>query len=367
MEQGLDGWIFATLVGLAVAPVACGKKVEDAPKTPPPSADASAVVTVDVGGGPKEAKGSLEATCAAIAKTTDASFAKVEALKRESNGKADPEWPDVIPRPGIGACVQGAGGAYAIEVSDGDYRAGTEELPGGLSTMRAKLVFVDAAGTKSELAFEPIDEPGGPNFGIGVAWGQWWTVEVVHDWNGDGKAEVALRHAYQSPDGSGSHLELYRLGSDEETKVPRLERWPALGDTGIQVIRDEDGDGRLDLFSFEGFYRYVPLGSERPTYPEGIHHFHHAKADGSFESVGDAAKAYYRKTCGTKFVVADIPVTQGTAVEVVIGKAVCARLHGASVSAIRQRIDPFLARAFTVDELDPAEGWLAEVPVSLAD
>jgi hypothetical protein len=316
---------------------------------------------------PSGPKGSLEATCTAIAAVTDAAFAKVEAQKKDANGQAHPEWPDLIPRAGIGACVKGAGGAYAIEVSDGAYRAGTGEIPGGQSTMRAKLVFVDAEGARTDLVFEPIDEVDGPNLGIGVAYGQWWTVEAVHDWNSDGTAEVALRRHHQSPDGAGSYLELYRLGADDDTKAPRLDRWLPLGDTGIQKVADEDGDGRLDLFSFAGFYRYVALGAEIPTTPEGVYHFHHARTDGTFESVGDAAKAYYRKACGPKFEVKDIQLAKDTTVEAAIGKAVCARLYGASVASIRKRIDPFLKKAFSIDELDEAEGWLAEVPVNLAE
>lgn len=334
-----------------------GEAPADATVAPPEEAPADATAA---------AQPSLDDVCAAITKTTEAAFAKVEAQKAEAHGQADKEWPDLLAKSAFGSCVKGPGGAFAVEVVDGAYHAGNAEVPGGSSEMAARLVFVDAHGARTELKFDALEDEGGANMDAGVARMHAWSVEAVSDWNGDGTAEVALRRAYQSPELAASWIELYRVVPAEGGGAPKLERWLPIGDAQIAKVADDDGDGRLDLFSHEVFQRYVSLGEEVPTSADGIDYFHHALADGTFETGGDAAKAYYRKACGgAKVAVSDIALGDGATVESVLGKAACARLYGATVEALRKRIDGFLKKARGTEDLDPSPAWLAEVPVTL--
>lgn len=107
------------------------------------------------------------------------------------------------------------------------------------------------------------------------------------------------------------------------------------------------------------------LAVERPFNPS-FFYFHHATPAGTFESGGDAAKTYYRKACGAaKVTVKDIPIAKESAVDIVPGKAACARLCGAPRAIIRKRVDRFLKAANAENEFESDEDWLAQMPVSL--
>ncbi len=270
--------------------------------------------------------------------------ARCDALQAESRatvaqaigGRPATRWPALAT---LDQCVSTPAGAWALRVDalaverDPDTRA--EVLTGTFS-----LVHVAADGTRTSV--RPwSDGVTGPEGNLVCAAGdECVTVGALSpfDYDGDGEPEVFVRVATERHGAaSTAHGRVWSFRNGAVDVYAPSRAWV------VAAVRDVDGDGRPDLLTHE---RYV---SEAPgPCGEAVHTAlgplltAHSVGGGGFRLDDAAAKRADRERCPRMTDASEVVATaRDGAVDVAatFERVACARLWGASVDAVRRRVE----------------------------